>query len=544
MPKLMKIPLKYFFSKKVTLIFIPLISLILVFLVIKKAIFLSAGPSKDKDCHLLYPFNTTDSSKATNIVVKNQNILPFSQKGGSINDISCLNNTPIYGLVKVIKEEDIKNALLFAQDNSLKVSVAGVRHSMGGQAFFKNAVILDITNYKQMSVDEKTKILRVQSGATWHDIQKYLHPKGLAVKAMQSSDIFTVGGSISVNAHGMDHHVGSLSSTIKSMRIMLADGTIQEVSKSQNPELYSLVIGGYGLFGVILDADIEITNNETYEREIKVISYTDFPKVFKTIMAEGDKYKLMYGHLSTGPNSFLKEVILYNYKKTENFNGEILPLQEEANVSLKRVFLNLGKTGTLGRQIRYWAEKYLQPRFESCTVSRNDAMGEGEACFVSRNQEMHELGRFLRNNLKNDTDILQEYFIPRDKFIPFVDGMREVLEKNKAVVLNASIRVVNKEDTFLNYATEDMFAMVLYLNQKTTVEENQKMEKLTKELVDLAISLGGKPYLPYQLYFTEEQLHKAYPNLDQFFSNKRKYDPSLTFMNSFYEKYANAKSSK
>lgn len=544
MPEFKRVLLKDIFSKRITLILIPLISAILVFSVIKKTISLSIGPSKDKDCHLLYPFNTTDPSKITNIVIKDQINLPFSQKGGTINDISCLNSTPIYGLIKVEKEADIKNALIFAQDNSLKVSLAGVRHSMGGQALFKNAVVLDMTDFKQMSVDEKTKILRVQSGATWHDIQKYLHPKGLAVKAMQSSDIFTIGGSISVNAHGMDHHIGSLGSTIQSMRIMLADRTIQEISKIQNPELYSLVIGGYGLFGIILDADIEITNNEMYERETKVISYKDFPKEFESIIADGDKYGLMYSHLSTGPNSFLKEVIIYNYKKVDNFIGEIPPLQERTNVELKRFFLNLGKTGTLGRQIRYWAEKYLQPRFESCSVSRNDAMGEGEACLVSRNQEMHDTGRFLRNNLKSDTDILQEYFIPRDKFIPFVDGMRDILEKNKAVVLNSGIRVVNKEDIFLNYATEDMFAMVLYLNQRTTVEENQKMEKLTKELVDLAISLSGKPYLPYQLYFTEEQLHKAYPNLDQFFSNKRKYDPNLILMNSFYAKYSNTNSSK
>ncbi len=538
MSSLKKASSNYISPKKVALFLVPLLTVILVLSVLKKIIYLSAGPSKDKDCHLLYPFNTTDPSKIITLVVENKNTLPFSQKGGSINDISCLNSTPIYGLVKVEKEDDIKNALIFAQDNSLKLSLAGVRHSMGGQAFFKNAVVLDMTNFKQMSVDEETKVLRVQSGATWHDIQNYLHPKGLAVKAMQSSDIFSVGGSISVNAHGMDHNVGSLGSTVKSMRIMLGDGTIQEVSKTQNPELYRLVIGGYGLFGVILNAELEVTDNEMYERDTKVISYKDFPKEFENIMADGDKYGLMYSHLSTGPNVFLKEVIIYKYKKLDNFNGEIPPLQEKANVELKRFFLNLGKTGTAGRQIRYWAEKYLQPRFESCAVSRNDAMGEGEACLVSRNQEMHESGKFIRNNLKNDTDILQEYFIPRDKFIPFVDGMREILERNKAVVLNSGIRVVNKEDIFLNYATEDMFAMVLYLNQKTTGEDNKKMEKVTKELVDLTISLNGKPYLPYQLYFTNEQLQKAYPNIDQFFAHKKKYDPNLVFMNSLYEKYS------
>ncbi|MBI2326946.1 FAD-binding oxidoreductase [Candidatus Curtissbacteria bacterium] len=526
-------------SNKIAFIIIPIISLFLAFSVMRKAVYYSSEPTEDKNCHLLYPFSFTDPSKATTIVMQNPPAtIPFLQKGGIIDDISCLNKTSVYGIVKVNGVEDIQNTILFAKENNIKTSIAGIRHSMGGQSFFRNAAVLDMTGFNQMSIDEENKILTVQSGATWHDIQKFLHPKGLAVKAMQSSDIFTVGGSISVNAHGMDHHVGSLGTTIKSMRIMLSDGTIKTVSKTQSPELYRLVIGGYGLFGVILDADIEVTNNEMYERETYVIDYKEFPRVFEEIMASGDKSGLMYGHLSTGPNAFLKEVIIYNFRRTDNFNGQIPPLQEKSNVGLKRLFLNLGKTGTIGRQIRYWAEKYLQPRFESCAVSRNDAMGEPEACFISRNQEMYESGKFLRNNLKNDTDILQEYFIPRDKFIEFVDGMREILQKNKAVVLNSGIRVVNKEDNFLNYAPEDAFAMVLYLNQKMTSEENERMEKLTRKMVDLTISLGGKPYLPYQLYFTDEQLQKAYPNINQFFALKTQYDPNLLFMSSLYEKYS------
>ena len=98
--------------------------------------------------------------------------------------------------------------------------------------------------------------------------------------------------------------------------------------------------------------------------------------------------------------------------------------------------------------------------------------------------------------------------------------------------------MVNKEDMFLNYAPEDMFAMVLYLNQKTTAEDNEKMERLTRELTDLTINLRGKPYLPYQLHFTNSQLKKAYPNMQEFFSLKKKYDSDLLFMNSFYDKYS------
>ena len=83
----------------------------------------------------------------------------------------------------------------------------------------------------------------MQPGATWHDIRNALHPR-FAVRAMQSTDIFSVGGSISVNAHGMDHQAGALAKSIKSMRVMLADGSLRSVSPTENTELFNLVVGG------------------------------------------------------------------------------------------------------------------------------------------------------------------------------------------------------------------------------------------------------------------------------------------------------------
>src|SRR5690606_14547650 len=105
---------------------------------------------------------------------------------------------------------------------------------------------------------------------------------------MQSSNIFTVGGSISANAHGMDHKVGSLSSTIRSLRLMLHDGSVVTLSKTQNPELFKSVIGGYGLFGVILDAQLDLTDNVLYNQNTRIIDYKDFLTEFSEISQKPD----------------------------------------------------------------------------------------------------------------------------------------------------------------------------------------------------------------------------------------------------------------
>ena len=499
----------------------------------RKTLYLSAGPVGEKDCPPLS--ETGDPTLLTSSMIT----VPFSwkQKGGFINDASCLNKMAVHGIVQVNKEEDMRNALLYAKKNGLKVSTAGVRHSMGGQAFYKNVLVLDMLNFKNIQLNEAKKTITVQSGATWHDIQNIIHPK-YAVKAMQSTDIFTVGGSISVNAHGMDHQIGSIGKTIRSMRIMLHDGTVKTVGPTENEELFNLIVGGYGLFGIILDAELDITNNDIYKYERTVIPSSNFPSLFNNTVRTDPSIGLMYAHLSTAPHSLFDDMILYTYTK-EASADTIPPLEEVSSVKLRRAILNFSKQGKLAREIKWFAEKNIEPLLESCSLkSRNQSMQEGEACLVSRNEPMHDSVKYLQNNLKNDTDILHEYFFPRSEFSSYISAVRQVLQANDANLLNASIRVAHKEQNFLTYAPEEMFSLVLYLNQTTDAEGNEKMKKLTQELIDTTLTHNGRFFLPYQLHYTSDQLKSSYPQIGEFFKLKSAYDPNHIFSNTFYETYA------
>lgn len=511
-------------------------SVVLVLFLVQKILYLSAPPGRDKDCPPLHPENI--SPEKTTITLLQ---VPFTwlQKGGVINDASCVDQTSVFGVVAVHTQKDITDALAFARSNNLKVSIAGVKHSMGGQAFAKGAVVLDMTQFNTIDLDEEQKTITVQSGATWHDIQSKIHPR-YAVAAMQSTDIFTVGGSISVNAHGMDHQIGAVENSIVSLRVMLPDGTIKRLSRSENSELYNLVVGGYGLFGIILDAELRIVDNDLYASSRKIVSYKDFPTFFKEEVQPNPNIGLTYTHLSTAPNkTFLDEGIVYLYTKSDEQvpENEILPLGEVSSVPLRRFVMNLSKYGGVFQTMRWLSEKYIEPRMESCSISRTQAQASGEACLVARNEPMHDSVPYLKNSLQRETDILHEYFIPRENLVTFIDGMRETLQRNHTNLLNASIRVVNKERGMLTYAPQEAFSVVLYINQHTDDAGNAAMRRVTSELIDLAVENNGRFFLPYQLYYTPEQLRASYPTIDQFFALKRVYDPQELLTNTWYETY-------
>lgn len=462
--------------------------------------------------------------------------LSWLQFGGTINDASCLDETVVHGVIKIQSEQDVADALTYANDNDISVSVAGVRHSMGGHAFKKDGLVLDMLNFNTVEVNEETMTMTVQSGATWHDIQNVLHPK-FAVSAMQSTDIFSVGGSISVNAHGMDHQIGAVENSIVSLRVMLTDGTIKTASRTKNTELYEAVVGGYGLMGIILEAELQFVPNDVYESERIVMPFSEFPDYFDNTIKDDSSVGLMYTHISTGPTSLLDEAIVYIYKKTDVpvATKDIPPLQEISSTKLRRFFMSMSKSGAAGQQLRWWAEKYLEPKFESCSISRASAIGSGEACFVARNEPMHDSVPYLYNNMVNETDILHEYFIPRENIVAFVDGLRTIVKKNDINMLNASVRVVHKERGLLTYAPEEAYSVVLFINQEATVEGTEKMKRDTQALIDLTHAHGGRFFLPYQLHYTQDQLLTSYPELPEFLAKKKEIDPDERFSSTFYE---------
>jgi len=501
----------------------------------KKIFDYSAAPDKPKQSDFVFPQAPDQETAVTLAAASLAGGIDFQQRGGFTNDASHLNKTSIFGIVHIANEDDIRKALKFARDNGLKITCAGQQHTMGGQTFTHGGIVLDLRDFNRIGLDKQRRRVNIQSGARWWQLQELLDKEGLAVKGMQSINIFSVGGTLSVNAHGIDPAPGPVAPTVRSLRVMLSDGQIVTASTAENSDLFRHVLGGYGLFGVILDADLDVVDNEMYQRETIYMDYRGYPKYYRADIEGNPNIGLTFGRLSVAPNSYLRETAVHIYHKAE-FDGPLPALVTDRHEGFERFVINFSKTGSFGRWTRWQLEKYFAPRIESC-VTRNQAMNGKDECLISRNESMYDNMGYLQNRL-HDTDILQEYFVPYDRMPEFVDGLRDIVARNRANLLNVTIRTVHKDAvTALPYAKDDMFGFVLYFNVKFSRKDNEILQKTTTDLIDVAERSGGTYYLPYQLFYSPEQLHRSYPEIDDFFAAKKRFDPTDLFVNKFYLKY-------
>ncbi len=445
------------------------------------------------------------------------------------NDVSRLNPISVRQVYEIHDVEQIREALRAAAKLHIKVSIAGKRHSQGGQTAYPQGVVLDMTAFNRiLRLDQQHKILTVQSGATWEQIQDYINPYGLAVEVQQASNIFTVGGSLSVNAHGRDPNYGPVIQTVRGFRLMKADGSVVNVSRNDNGELFPLVIGGYGLFGVILDVDLQLTDDDVYEKHEQGMSYTEYPRYFLKSVKGNPEVGLEYAWPSIRKKDFLQHFAVYTFTKTKKRPTGILNLQQEGEIEFNRTALAMSRHSELGKDMRWFLQESVADLVTTHTISRNNAMRPPV--------------KFLAYDAPSDTDILQEYFVPVGNLVSAIDDFRKVLLEEKVNLLSATIRYVPRDsESFLSYAREDCFALVLYINQPLSAQGKSHAEQWTRKLVDAALHNRGSYYLPYQQYPSREQIRLAYPMLDDFVAKKKMLDPEGIFSSSFYERYFAAK---
>jgi len=437
-----------------------------------------------------------------------------------VNDVTQLNPIQVLG---VKQPRSVPEIVHLVKTNEGPISIGGGRYSMGGQTASPQALQLDLRQFNRVvTFSKEKKEITVEAGITWRQIQEYIDPHNLSLKVMQTYSNFTVGGSLSVNVHGRYLGLGPIIYTVKSIKIVLADGQLLSASPQENATLFYGAIGGYGALGIIVEATLSLDDNVKVERITKRMSLEDYHDFFF------DKIR--------------------NDTSIVFHNADIYPGSYDEIQSVS--YVRTTKALTVEDRLRPTDKNYRPEKFAMWVVSETpcggwirktilDPIFNGDGVVEWRNYEAsYNVKELEPSSRKNDTYVLQEYFVPVDQINAFTPGMREIFKRHNPNVINVSIRHAYKDPgSLMAWARTEVFAFVVYYKQGTTESDKQKVALWTRELIDLAASLDGTYYLPYQIHATKEQFQTCYPNADSFFALKRKVDPHHKFRNKLWDTY-------
>lgn len=204
--------------------------------------------------------------------------IPPSTSPLLVNDVSQLNPVLVGEVITPSTTDEIVDAV---RRSPGPIAIGGARHSMGGQIATAGALHIDMRRFNRIpDFSPAARTITVQAGTRWRQIQEAIDPANLSVAIMQSYANFTVGGSLSVNGHGRYVGLGPLIRSVKSIKVVLADGSLVDASPSKRADVFNGVIGGYGGLGVIVEATLELTDNVRVKRSSDLMEITSYKQYF------------------------------------------------------------------------------------------------------------------------------------------------------------------------------------------------------------------------------------------------------------------------
>ncbi len=454
-----------------------------------------------------------------------------------VNDIhSELNPTRVLAVEEPKSVEDIQRIVRAAAKDRKIISVAGGRHAMAGQQFGTDSILIDIRKMNRtLGLENERGILEIESGIEWPElIQSYLglqggdHPHWGIAQKQSGADRLTIAGTMAANAHGRGLTRKPFIADVESFALVDASGEVRTCSRSENSELFRLVHGGYGLFGIVSSARLRLIPRMKVERVVEIKTVDDIPAAFEKRIADGFQYGDFQFAIERESEDFLHTGVFSCYRPVSD-DTPMPPGRKELSAASWMELLSLAHTDKK-KAFQAYADYYLSTN--------------GQVYW----SDLHQLS-FYPDHYHRTIDakfhapfpaseIITEINVPRSELKSFFDEARDDFRKHEVELIYGTVRIIDRDnDSFMPWARESYACTIFNLHTVHSPEGIRRSRDAFRRLINMAVRRKGTYYLTYHRYATRSQIESCYPSFPEFLKLKRKYDPDERFQSDWYRHY-------
>lgn len=458
-----------------------------------------------------------------------------------VNDIhSQLNNTRVAEIVMADSAESIQATILKAAEQDQFISIAGGRHSMGGQQFGTDTVLIDTTHMNRVLNFDTTKgLIEVEAGIQWPKLIAYLieiqkdvswSQQWSIAQKQTGADRLSIGGSLSCNAHGRGLRMRPLISNVESFTLIDARGKFVRCSREENRELFGLVGGGYGLFGVIYSVTLRLLPRSKLQRVVEIITVDKLQAAFEERIQNGFLYGDFQFSTDEKSKDFLYRGVFSCYRPVDSATP-LLDTQKELTEDNWSELFYLSHADK-AQAFRQYSEYYL-------STSGQIYASDIHQLSIYLDDYHHELDHRLGSG-EQASEIITEIYVPRSALADFLAEAAEYFRAHGVNMVYGTIRLIEQDtDSFLPWAKQSYACTIFNVNTVHTPSGIEHSIATFRRLIDMAIARGGSYFLTYHKYATKEQVEACYPQFAEFLRLKRLYDPQERFQSNWYRHYRN-----
>jgi FAD/FMN-containing dehydrogenase len=459
------------------------------------------------------------------------------EPGEIVNDVHAqLSETRVRRIVRPQTADDVAHAIRESASRGEAVSICGARHAMGGQPFGGDTLLLDMRALSRVrAFDRDRGLIDVESGIQWPELVTYLidaqrtTARSWGIRQKQTgADRLTIGGAMAANAHGRGLTMAPFVGDIESFELIDASGDRRVCSRTSNPELFRLAIGGYGLWGVVTAATLRLAPRRKVQRIVEVRPVDGLMEAFAARIAEGFLFGDFQYAIDPASPDFMRKGVFSCYR----------PVPDDTPMQAQKELSDEDWGGLI--QLAHTDRSRAFDRYATYYLSTSGQVYWSDVHQLSTYLDDYHRALDARAAGARGTEMITEIYVPRPALEAFFADVRETFRNSAVPIVYGTVRLIEQDsETVLPWARQPWACTIFNLHVEHTPAGIERAADAFRTLIDLGLKRQGSYFLTYHRYARRDQVEAAYPRFVEFLQLKQKYDPASRFQSDWWRHYRN-----
>ena len=396
-----------------------------------------------------------------------------------------------------------------AAQDGLTVKAVGSGHSFTAVAVAPGVQLLPDRLDRVHSVDHESGLVTVDAGIPLHRLNPLLAEHGLAMEILGDIDRQTIAGAVCTGTHGSGAGFGSISTQVRGLELVLADGSVVHSSATERPELFEAARVSIGALGVITKVTLQCV-------PLYALRAVDAPMPLDAVLDQVDDLVASNDHFEFFWFPHTATALTRRFERLPG-DTDLHPMSSFTRTVDDRIVTNIGFEAMLRVGTRFPRLVPGITQFVTWAISSRDFTDLAPNVFASQRDVRFREG---------------EYFVPRAALVPALRELRHWVDTHdEPVSFPFEVRFVRHDDIWLSPAHDRDSAVVAFHQY-----HRMPHERWFSICEDVLGATGGRPHWGKMHRLDAAALRERYPRYGDFVALRDEVDPTRLFTNPYLER--------
>jgi decaprenylphospho-beta-D-ribofuranose 2-oxidase len=391
----------------------------------------------------------------------------------------------------------------------------GGGYSYAAASFGGGSLVLDMTRFDRvLRFESRERLVEVEAGMRLEQLLALTAPRGLILPVQPGYPAITVGGCVAGNVHGKNPHLeGTFRRSVLDVTLFHPRLGTLRLDRRNEPELFEMTCGGYGLTGVILAATLQLEPLPGWTASIERVPIEGLAEGLARLRDLTPDSAFAYTwHDGTPVKGAFGRGFVYVGRLPEGPppRGEVVPSYRRLTAASRpRLRVPIwGRTTSRLLGAGFRAFEGMRPR--SSVMPLFDALFP----FARRGEYFLLYGRRGLAEVQS--------LVPHGGIADFLRALEKQILLLRPPAVMTSMKLFRGEERFLRFEADGVCVTIDLVRSPEGLGFLSVLDRLTLEF-------GGRPHIIKDSRLPADVVARSYPGYEEFRERRRALDPGGTF---------------